>query len=190
MVGLVALAGLALVVMRAGQEDAPLLRCENQEFLSDSLPAEPSSPSDVDIDTGREIHQWANTRDGYEAFWNEGGEAHIGVAEDRDGWQTAVEKEFPAVAVHVIEVPYTAAELEAVRDRAVGLIHAAIDDGTWGSFARETIEPMPEVSLSFSAPAHFGMAFIHVDVLSPERLELLDEFRGEPICFGQLRDEE
>lgn len=110
---------------------------------------------------------WAETKPDFEQMWIDRdhlGWLTVGFSGPVDEYQRELEEMFPDVGVVAVTVPYTQAELDALRERVRPLLEGNLD--SWG----------------MGGSVHTGVVTVSLGVLLPERLALLAPLEGEPIC--------
>lgn len=110
---------------------------------------------------------WAETKPDFEQLWIDRdhlGWLTVGFSGPVEDYQRELEELFPEIGVVAVTVPYTQAELDALRARVRPLLEGNLD--SWG----------------MGGSVHKGVVTVSLGVLLPERLALLAPLAGEPIC--------
>lgn len=120
-----------------------------------------------------EVHPWAADQPGF---------VELGLDRERNGWitiwvkgadvdalQEQVTQRWPGEGIVVVEVPWTTAELEALRTEVREALRKA------------GVRPGGSALLP-----HYGVAEIGLGVITPEAEEVLADFAGRPLCVDGI----
>lgn len=149
-------------------DDVPPIRAEESAYRE--------SPAYGNADGMREeVLQWAQGQRGFSELW---------LDRERNGWITVgftgvelepleaeVAERWPEEGVVVVEMPHSAGELEALQRR----VHDA----------------MTEAGARIGSTAAYpdrGVVGVGVGVLTPEKVQVLEGFAGEPLCLDGAID--
>ncbi len=160
----------------AGDPSIGLLRCVPD---APGFTADPSLYGDEPVYVANEqpteeVRAWAMTKPGFEEIWidrDHNGWITIGFSQDASARQAELEAEFPDVGVVAVEVPYTDAELQALRDEV-----------------QLALEGLPNWGLSHSVSQ--GQVEVLVPVLDDETLALLAPLASPMLCVSGLDPDE
>ena len=115
-----------------------------------------------------EIQAWALGKPGFEDIWidrEHNGWVTVAFSEAAADRQRELAEAFPGVGVVAVEVDWTKAELEALQQRV-------------------TEELGPIMSVSVGSGGNYGVVFVGVGVLTPDRVaEVERRFGGERVCI-------
>lgn len=116
-----------------------------------------------------ELRAWAQSKPGFEGLWLD--RDHLGwialaFSQDAELRQAELREQFPDVGVVAVPVDWTAAELDALRDRVAAEMRPLLDSWSLGTSVTQ------------------GVVALGVGVLTPERIALVeDRYAGERICL-------
>ena len=152
----------------AGAAGVP--RCDDIPMISPPDEAFRDTPVYVGNEQPTEaLNAWARTKPGFEELWidrDHHGWVVIGFSRDAAARGAELAEAFPGVGAVTVEVPRTAAELEALQRR----VHEVLP---------------PEVAGGSSAMTTHGVVQIMVGVATPERIAAVEAaFAGEPVCIA------
>ena len=154
-----------------GARDLPFPSCEDRPTISGDPALYRDTPRYGNaMELSQAVSAWASGVDGFEQLWHDRehhGWVTVGVHDaDVDALQDEVAERFPGEGVVVVEVPYTHAELEAVRERAMAALEPAGALPMGGS----------------SGDAAYGVVSLYGVPDTPEARQALAGLAGEPLC--------
>ena len=119
-----------------------------------------------------QVRVWAEARPGFEEIWfdrERNGWIHVGFHGEVDvaALQAALAQQFPGEGVVAVEVPYSSAELQALAEDVVG----ALDE-------------VGVRAPGYAASVTTGRASVFDVPATPEVLEVVERFAGDPVCVG------